>query len=40
MGEIQPLVSVIMLAYNSEKNIGKGIVEQYAKSDVRIKLLE
>lgn len=66
MGEIQPLVSVIMPAYNSEKYIGKSIesvlaqdyenfeliivddgsqdgtksiAEQYAKSDVRIKLL-
>ena len=67
MGEIQPLVSVIMPAYNSEKYIGKSIesvlaqdyekfeliivddgskdgsksiVEQYAKNDIRIKLLE
>lgn len=67
MGEIQPLVSVIMPAYNYEKYIGKSIesvlaqdyekfeliivddgsedgtksiVEQYAKSDIRIKLLE
>ena len=67
MGKIQPLVSVIMPAYNSEKYIGKSIesvlaqdyenfeliiiddgsqdgtksiAEQYAKSDVRIKLLE
>ena len=39
MGEIQPLVSVIMPAYNFEKNIGKSIVERYAKSNVRIKLL-
>ena len=67
MGEIQPLVSVIMPAYNSEKYLGKSIesalaqayekfeliivddgskdgtksiVEQYAKNDIRIKLLE
>ena len=67
MGEIQPLVSVIMPAYNSEKYIGKSIesvlaqdyekfeliivddgskdgtksiAEQYAKNDIRIKLLE
>lgn len=67
MGKVQPLVSVIMPAYNSEKYIGKSIesvlaqdygkfeliivddgskdgtksiVEQYAKNDIRIKLLE
>ena len=67
MGKVQPLVSVIMPAYNSEKYIGKSIesvlaqdygkfeliivddgskdgtksiVEQYAKNDIRIELLE